>query len=511
MNISPNTSALMALNELKRNSNRTQKIMIRAAMGQKIANASDGAADYAISEKMRVNIRSLDQDIINVKTGNSLVGTAQSGIQEIVNNLRTIKELAINAANDTNTDADRAILQKEVSHRIDEIEDIAATTNYNGRYLLNGDYGYNEQVKGSIQIPDKEIEIVDGVPMVKSAISGVLDKFTIPSTAENVTGLKTLVGVTPDLALFHKDETDRVTPLVYMDFTGIKKADGSELDLPIDLHGEGLSLQCTTCPTYVNFVFDSTISSGESYSSAEPGRGRTDYHLGVKNLTSLDDLPKAVFDGVTAIHSDRWIREYFSGHELKVGKDANGYYLIRNSDIIGVKSCLCITAKPVGDNNGIPSGGGSVGAATTGNNKAPLIIHDGTKSSQDIRLRFNSMMPKALGIEGLEVTTQKKAEALLSRKNEATSETIDGTIDKAINYALNEATRIGSYYQRLEMDANNLTIAQENTTGAESVIRDADMASTMEEYSKYNVLSQAAQAMLGQANQNVGSKLDLLQ
>ena len=141
MIINNNSSAQMALGELRKNNSKLDKSSRQAASGVKIGGAGDGASEYSISEKMRVQIRGLEQDIANAQTGTNLIKTAEGGIQEIINNLRCLKELALNAANDHNTDLDRETIQKEVDSRLATIDDIAATTNYNGRLLLNGNYG----------------------------------------------------------------------------------------------------------------------------------------------------------------------------------------------------------------------------------------------------------------------------------------------------------------------------------------------------------------------------------
>ncbi|MBQ5651796.1 MAG: flagellin, partial [Selenomonadaceae bacterium] len=114
MKLNNNMAALFALNELNRNSNRLGKAAKKAAAGLKLNSAGDDASGYSISEKMRVQLRALSQDVENVQTGRNMVAVAEGGIQEIIENLRYIKEKAINAANDHNTDAVRAFIQKEV-------------------------------------------------------------------------------------------------------------------------------------------------------------------------------------------------------------------------------------------------------------------------------------------------------------------------------------------------------------------------------------------------------------
>ncbi|WP_297569843.1 flagellin [uncultured Anaerovibrio sp.] len=138
MGIVNNISSNMILGELHKNTKKKDKASAQLALGEKIRNAGDDASGFAISEKMRVRIRALGQDEDNVKKGASMLKTAEGAIQSQINLLRTIKEKVIDAHNDTNTDTDRAIIQKEISQYYDEINDIAAETTFNKKLLLLG-------------------------------------------------------------------------------------------------------------------------------------------------------------------------------------------------------------------------------------------------------------------------------------------------------------------------------------------------------------------------------------
>lgn len=140
MTVMNNNAAAMALGELNKNNTELAKDLQKVSSGKRIYGAANGASEYSIGKNMEVLIRSLGQDIINTQTGRDLIKTAEGGIQEIVDIIRNMKEMALNSANDHNTNLDRATLQKEFNQRIYQISDIAATTNYNGRLLLNGDY-----------------------------------------------------------------------------------------------------------------------------------------------------------------------------------------------------------------------------------------------------------------------------------------------------------------------------------------------------------------------------------
>ena len=141
MNIMNNTGVMLTLGQLNKNISKVGKDLQKVSSGMKLNSAGDDASGYAISEKMRVRIRSLDQDEMNVQNGASLLKVASGAIDSIMDELRGLKELALNSANDTNTELDRATLQKEFDHRRANIEDIATGTTYNGKILLDGRYG----------------------------------------------------------------------------------------------------------------------------------------------------------------------------------------------------------------------------------------------------------------------------------------------------------------------------------------------------------------------------------
>ena len=138
MKIANNSSALSTLNQLNQNNSQLNKALSKVSTGQKINSAADDASSFGISEQLRVLIRALDQDYQNVQNGSTMLKTAHGGIQEIIDELRSLKELAINAANDSNTDSDRAILQRDLEQKRDNIDDIATMTNYNTKPLLDG-------------------------------------------------------------------------------------------------------------------------------------------------------------------------------------------------------------------------------------------------------------------------------------------------------------------------------------------------------------------------------------
>ena len=137
MVVKNNMSAINTLNTLNKNHGALSKSLAKVSSGMRINSAADDASGYAISERMRVQIRSLDQDNKNTQNGSALMKVAEGAVQSTVDILKTLKEKVINAANDTNTDSDRSQIQKELNQSIDQINDNANVT-YNGKYLVDG-------------------------------------------------------------------------------------------------------------------------------------------------------------------------------------------------------------------------------------------------------------------------------------------------------------------------------------------------------------------------------------
>lgn len=193
MVISNNATAGFILGTLNKNINKKNKASSQLALGEKIRNAGDDASGYAISEKMRVRIRALGQADANVQNGASMLRVAEGAIQSQINLLRTVKEKVIDAHNDTNTDTDRAIIQKEISQYYDEINDIAAETTFNGKHLLLGTE-VSEAVKSWYRLD--HAEKLDGSDKF-SFVSGA-EEYLDDYSVSTVSGPNAMSGGTPD-------------------------------------------------------------------------------------------------------------------------------------------------------------------------------------------------------------------------------------------------------------------------------------------------------------------------
>ena len=131
-----NLSALRTYNIMNANHSRAQKTLTRVATGEKINSAQDDSSAYSISERMRGRIRSLEQAHRNTQNGSSMLRTAEGAVADILELVKTLKEKAINSANDANTAEDRKTLQKEFNQLVDQIDDNALVT-FNGKYLID--------------------------------------------------------------------------------------------------------------------------------------------------------------------------------------------------------------------------------------------------------------------------------------------------------------------------------------------------------------------------------------
>ncbi|MBR1398045.1 MAG: hypothetical protein IJ563_11025 [Selenomonadaceae bacterium] len=303
MLISHNNSATTILNQLNRNNTQLGKALEKVSSGQKINSAGDEASAYSISEKMREQIRTLGQNRQNVQNGSSMLKTAYGGVQDIINELRSLKELALNAANDSNSDDDRAIIQRDFDMKRDTIDDIATLTNYNTKKLLDGTYkrplvfdseelseptgvvktitteDYNITSNGvytilpSSEISEFRINITDGVKNVKFTQS---DSSTTPYVH-----IKGPSSGNFNLWLENVNWNSPIARNGYDDYSTIKfQSENNTLNIRGNNTIQGLSGQQSYSPIInmgdgltINGVSDGTLNLVQSFSNNESIRG----------------------------------------------------------------------------------------------------------------------------------------------------------------------------------------------------------------------------------------------
>ena len=430
MVVKNNMSAISTLNTLNKNSSALSNSLKKVSSGMKINSAADDASGYAISERMRVQIRGLDQANNNTQNGTSMMKVAEGAVSSTVDILKTLKEKVINAANDTNTDSDRATIQKELDQSIDQINDNANVT-YNGKYLVDG--SHNSKVTQTTTALTNES--LFSTTNSGTAFSDMKDR---NGNSLNIQGSDTIT-----MSVVKEGKTETFSAY------GSQKLD--------DLVKKSNALK-----NGADISSGSTIGSdvaGDTVNTADGGNAIT--------IKAKDGGVTGQISGLT-----------FSVTNTKgqVQKSANAV-LDNFSETI--------RAQNKSDDNAIS-------------------LQVGTKANQSIRVGLTDMRAEALGLQSstgatIQIGTQEKANAAIN------------VLDNAVQKALDQQTTIGSVQSRLSYTASNLTTASENVQASESTIRDADMAKEMTEYTKNNVLLQAAQSMLAQANQSSSSVLSLLQ
>ena len=441
MVVKNNMSAINTLNTLNKNSSALSKSLQKVSSGMKINSAADDASGYAISERMRVQIRGLDQAKANTQNGSSMMKVAEGAVSSTVEILKTLKEKVINAANDSNTDADRATIQKELDQSIDQINDNANIT-FNGKYLVDG--SHNSKV---------------------TATTTALTNESLYSTTNFSTK-----------------------------FTDMQDRNGQSLNI-----------------TSKDTVTISFVKEGKTYSTSVKATDNLE--------TLLKSANKVKEQGTTTANNSFSVAKM--GTTSDIGKDIAtdpvhtadfGNALTINAAASGVKAQVSGITISVTDSQGkvkksanavLDNFSESIRAQNASDDNA-ISLQVGTKANQSIRVGLTDMRAEALGLQGsdgstLQIGTQAQANAAIN------------VLDNAVQKALDQQTTIGSVESRLEYTSSNLTTSSENVQSSESTIRDADMAKEMTNYTKNNVLLQAAQSMLAQANQSSSSVLSLLQ
>ena len=439
MVVKNNMSALSTLNTLNKNTNALSKSLQKVSSGMKINSAADDASGYAISERMRVQIRSLDQANSNAQNGGSMMKVAEGAVSSTVEILKTLKEKAVNAANDTNTDADRATIQKELDQSIDQINDNANVT-FNGQYLVDG--SKNKQT---------------------TATTTMMTNTSLSTATTSNTKLTDLAARNGDNLNIHSTDTITVSYVkdgkTYSSSVQVSTNTLQEVVNKLGKHKEGNTE-----------VTDLKMGSYTSVITAKDGSGNT-----VFTASGLN--------GVTVEAAKSGVTSQIAGFTISITDNKGNVNKSANAALDAFDESLRAANKSA-DNS--------------------IVLQIGTKANQSIKVGLTDMKATALGLQGkdgstLSVGTQVKANAAIN------------VLDSAIQKALDQQTTIGSIESRLEYTQSNLTTASENVTSAESTIRDADMAKEMMNYTKNNVLMQAAQSMLAQANQSSSNVLSLLQ
>jgi len=509
MIINHNMMAMNTHRQLGINSNEGSKSIEKLSSGLRINRAGDDAAGLSISEKMRGQIRGLNQASRNAQDGISLIQTAEGALNETHAILQRMRELAVQSANDTNVDVDRSALQNEVDQLATEITRIADTTEFNTQNLLKGDFsgtfqiGANENQTMSLSIGDmtaKSLAVTDQSTSESAKVS----------TSNNLLGVKSIdLGGAEDVGKYDlvvesdgggaglvniylkdaegnvmaKQEDFDVATLTATNFDKITlTADGfgADVDIVVDSDAAAISWQA---------VADSLALTSQN-TSVEVTRQGVDMTAAGGDINAVDLVAGKLVEGDYKIS---FIED--TNNSVIVGKlqvdDGTGTYV----DLVD-ESGKAYTTDAIDTTAG---GTYTVTFKDAEGNDATLSFQSEAGAVADgDEVSFSATVGTGSGT-GIDIS-----------KDSATAQSAVTTIDAAIKSVSEERAKLGAVQNRLEHTIKNLDTSSENLQSSESRIRDVDMAKEMMNFQKNNILQQAAQAMLAQANQAPQGVLQLL-
>lgn len=558
MIINHNLGAMNANRNMGINAGAANKSMQKLSSGLRINSAADDAAGLAISEKMRGQIRGLDQAGANAQDGISMIQTAEGGLNETHSILQRMRELANQSANGTNTEGDRSSIQDEMNQLTSEVNRIGNTTEFNTQKVLNG--GIDSNNGDNITKAKSAVLAITAAATTAAMTAGtkitvdnqsfdlsavVLQASGLPGSAANASNVSTLGNVSLGSVKL-SDLVDITATSAGMTFTA--KSQGSNSSVSVS--GVDAAL-------------------GSTAAAAVTGTDTTIAKVGVQSTVSLT----AAATTINKNDSIKFTIGSDSAAEVVLNSDSNKTYDTNNADANVAKSAMNDLVKDLngaiqnaglsdkvaaslskdntiqfisttGKDMTIAAGTGttlSVGltftsASMTATGNVQQIVGAGAQGSgytttfqigankgQSMALNINDMRSAALEITGnagqngftatngvTDGTTDVKQEAALNLMTKEDATKSLETLDKAISSVSTERGKLGAMQNRLEHTIANLGTSSENLTSAESRIRDVDMAKEMSTFSKNNILNQAAQAMLAQANQQPQQVLALL-
>ncbi|WP_342533933.1 flagellin [Lysinibacillus sp. FSL K6-0057] len=538
MRIQHNIAALNTHRNLGANNTASAKNLERLSSGYKINRAGDDAAGLSISEKMRSQIRGLEMATKNSQDGISLIQTAEGALNETHDILQRIRVLADQSANGTNTGIDREAIQNEVKQLKDEIDRIGNTTEFNTQKLLNGNLKsaggatVGQNTTTGSQVAKLTAGTITGSGTIASGLAGQTSIFTEETIKIDGTDIKVnwgsltqdekniLTGVGSD-STSQKKAADLIVSKINeaIDSSGANVAhvsgyvDGAG-KLVISSGSEGINskISVTSGTTVLSKALGTTgvATDGTTNYNGSAISGGKEFTAEINGVTMNVTLTSGIAAGATmasgATALETALNAAISGANTTAGAANPGDpgYIAKVKVNVTDDGRFEIVSEtgPVNlsDKTGqsIVKDLGLSSAQTNAAGNGGMTLQIGANKGQTITFGIDDMRSASLGITGVDVSSSAGAQNALD------------TLDKAIAKVSAQRSSLGAVQNRLEHTINNLGATAENLTAAESRIRDVDMAKEMMEFTKNNILTQAAQSMLAQANQQPQGVLQLL-
>jgi flagellin-like hook-associated protein FlgL len=541
-----NIPALFTYNSLSTTNDQLQKSINKLSTGLRINSAADDAAGLAISEKMRGQIRGLDMAVRNAQDGISMIQTAEGALNETQSILQRMRELSVQAANDTLTANDRQAIQLEIDQLKEEIDRIANTTQFNKKKLLDG----SASILWSTDTPDTKVFVRGGLRQVdaygqKTALEG---NYKVTIEAEEIGQgqvLKTDIfklkhGSAAEIGQVASSNSKLYDIDKFWDANGKFMLEDPQTLTLVMGDGQQRSVTIYADDTLVSlaeklggaiqdmqsaYVSTTAVTAGNLVQYVAPGSAATSGNLAVEGTIVISSAVAGKAGEITFI-GDEDLLKALSLSQIQESKenrftvtvtDAHSGDSVANASVTGnllvgiVHENVDVEFNSMADvtvswstTDGKWSfeqiSSGTTDAFTTYIHLADntTVFQIGANEGEDMGVDLGDMSVRSLGIHRVLVTDRESAARSIS--------IIDGAIDKVSS----QRAKLGAYQNRLEHTINNLTTASQNLTAAESRIRDLDMAQEMMNFTKLQILMQAGNAMLAQANTLPQAVLQLL-
>ncbi len=484
MIIKSNMLAAFTSRQLNINERLKAKATEKLSSGYRVNRAADDAAGLSISEKMRGQIRGLNRASNNAQDGISLLNVADGGLHQIQSILQRIRELAVQAANDTNVKEDRDAIQKEIWQLNDEVDRIGKETEFNTIKVLQG---YNVEI-----ITKKETQVTydhhQGVVDVMGKNGQVKCGIHYPLGSGTYTLNDGITVVSDDPS---KDTSGQAHYSYRLDFSVVNGKQKWE-----SLDGSGFTFQCTLgCDQEFTFKFDKSKNGiTDETPKANIMSGGTEnnkvFNVGTSGYSNGSDFVKDIIEFISKIGQQG--NDVHVGHDNIIATSTGDDLIVYGTQPGSQNQGYLVIGKPEIREVEIPIGQNII-------NGHILNIQAGANTDQLIKLVLPHIDSEELGMDRVIVTSSKAATTSI------------GYVDEMIETVSTERSKIGAYTNRLEHTYINADNMAENLQGSESRIRDANMAEEMMNFVKDNIITQAAQSLLAQINSNATNILSLLQ